>query len=69
MLTLTIEPARAAWYFGTHAEHRVSAWTLLKRTAVCVALQMDDLRCAHDDKGVAIAEICLWKQRHNRENL
>ena len=66
--TLTIEPSGPAWYFGTPAMHRVSVWTLLKRTGVCVDLQMDDLLMAHDDNGVAIAETCLWKRRHKREN-
>lgn len=55
MATLTIEPMGAAWYFGPPAGHRVSVWTLLKRTVVCVALQMEELPVAHDDKRVAIA--------------
>lgn len=66
--TLTIEPAAIAWYFGTPAEHRVSVWTLLKRTVVCVALQIDDLAFAHDDKCVAIAGTAFGSEGITREN-
>ena len=66
--TLTIEPMGAAWYFGIPAKHRVSVWTLLKRTVVCVALQMDDLPVAHDDKCVAMAGTAFGSEGITGEN-
>gem|GEM_PF-2778227 len=67
-VTLAIEPTRAGWYFGSLAKHRVSVWTLLKRTVMCVALQKDDLPVAHDDKCVAIAGTAFDSEGITREN-
>lgn len=66
--TLRIEPAVAQWYFGTPAEHRVSVWTLLKQTVMCVALQKDDMPVAHDDKRVAIAGTAFGHEGITRGN-
>ncbi len=66
--TLAIEPSGIEWYFENLAKHWGSAWTFLKRTDVCVALQKDDLPVAHDDKGIAIAGTAFGSEGIIREN-